>query len=264
VLKLLDVGSRYEMTTEGTVITVRGTAFQTVNPTPPCVFEKTVPCMVVYRPSFVDVFDGRVALVATTSQESVIGAGFGSLVNPVTIEPTSDDVRNDPWVREQLRKDAEFAKRVAETRKKLGDTVDDGNVGNEAGPYTLDQPGITHSNYRELRIVNAAQRTNLNPGEIVKLQALAVFIDPQSGKESTRDVTKEATWQVTYAEPAYATFDREGTMFVGKYPDAQFSVVARWNDGTHEHSGTQTFVVGQGVIVDTQVQLLINDKPIVQ
>jgi hypothetical protein len=100
-------------------------------------------------------------------------------------------------------------------------------IGEEAGPYTL--AFEEHSNFQGVRIEGPVQ---LSVDDVVGFRAFAYFSDGSPEQE----VTDLDVWQLS--DPTRASIDDAGTL-VGLAP-GEVAVVARWNDGTHEHSGTVT------------------------
>lgn len=231
ILKLLDPESRYEIDYSGTVSGVRGTAFLLSGVSN------------AYR---MDVFDGTVATRGKTIASVPVGFSLAlpninsapANAQPL-VQPTPDDVRNDLWVRKQLQLDEAFAGQAAAARQKLG-VIDDPQeisaIGNEAGPYTLNQLGEMHSGFMGVEIVS--DRKEVMQVEQWQLQAFALIETPNGVQR--RDITQLATWQVS--DPSVITIDANGTAYMDAYePYVEqgfpVSLVARWNDGTHEHSG---------------------------
>lgn len=237
VLKLLSKDSTYELNVGGVVGGVRGTAFQTMRRA------------IMNTDSFwFDQFDGTLDISGAKASAQLysgfsLSADLKNLPSDFTqsILATPDETRLDLWVQQQLKNDVDFVKRSTEIRKQLGDGNDYSQVGNETGPFTLNLPNAKHSGYHTVLLTASDNRTSLNAGEIVQLNAQAQFID-DAGKAATKEVTNQATWQIS--DPALAAVDKNGLLVLNKFPSGMFTVVARWNDGTHEHSGSLAFTFG--------------------
>lgn len=228
-LKLLDLDSTYELTYGDVVTNVRGTAYAMTGRGPDIALDQ---------------FDGSIQLSGRAN--GILEEGFSLRFDPgrpprdisAAVVPTPDDVRNDPWIRRELAADAAFAKRAADVRRAYGADERPDGIGSEAGPYTLDSQG--HSNFRTVRVSVADGSRSVAAGSSIGLAALAVFTEPAG--ERTEDVTTRATWQVSDAR--LATIDGRGRLSVKPEAFGTITVVARWNDGTHEHSGSVALSIG--------------------
>lgn len=228
-LKLLDLDSTYELTYADVVTNVRGTAYAMTG-----------------RGSdlAIDEFDGSIQVSGRAN--GVLEEGFSLRIDPgnpprdlsSAVFPTPDEVRNDPWIRKQLAADASFAKRAAEIRRAYGsdDTAD--GIGAEAGPYTLDSR--EHSNFRTVRVSATDGSRSVAAGSSVGLSAVAVFTEPAG--ERMEDVTTRAAWQIS--DSRLGMIDANGRLTVKPESFGMITIVARWNDGTHEHSGFLTLSIG--------------------
>ncbi len=261
VLKLLDPESRYGVEYNDVVATVRGTAFAVTG-------RGTL--------ATVDVFDGLVG-VDTGALTADVPAGFTALVDttgatPPRVVPTPDETVNQTWIQRQLDEDAAFGAGVMDARGMLGAAAVEESraLQQEADSGVLRDPGVEHSNFLRVDVVSPTQRLTLEPGRPLALQAFAVFVTP-NGLVS-RDVTAEATWQVSRPDlvsieagtvhllAQQALYAKDGvqtevTLFtngkqlalatgtpktLGQEPGHEIVVVARWHDGTHSHSGSVT------------------------
>ncbi|HWQ99578.1 MAG TPA: FecR domain-containing protein [Candidatus Methylomirabilis sp.] len=250
-LRLLDLDSVYEVTSQNVIMTVRGTAFMV-----------TAGAQRVVIDQFAD------QLAVTGSVTGVLEPGFSANFNPTTspstlqevVKPTLDEVRNDHWVRAQLRLDEDFAKRAAEIRRQNGSDDVAGGIGFEAGPFTMDEAGFTHSGYHAVKITSKTGSNAVALGGALALKADAMF--QAAAAETSQDVTSKAAWQVSNSE--IATIDKDGILHASADHGGFVNIVARWNDGTHEHSGTIQVIVGSEptMQIDTQTQILINGKPL--
>ncbi len=230
VLKLLDPESRYEIEYSGVVSGVRGTAFVVTARGPQ------------YR---LDVFDGRIGLTEKTTANVVAGFSLPLNMNGLApdsqslVEPTPDEIRNDPWIREQLAADAGFAVNNQPIRTLLGaadNPADLNRIGTEAGPYTMDQPGAVHSGFVRVEVESDVDVENIVAGSSWQLHAFAVMETPNGLQR--QEVTTTATWQVR--DPVLLAVSPSGRAEAAPATGADdriVHVVARWNDGTHEHSG---------------------------
>jgi hypothetical protein len=245
ILKLLDVESSYGVSSNRIVTNVRGTAYLMRTPA------EGVEAM--------DVFDGVVDVGTSYNKTESMYPGTSILFTPGKLPPTifdavfitPDEIRNDHWVRAQLKADEDFAKRANAEREDRGASQDISSIGHEAGPFTLDvQP---HSNYRGVELVVPSEARTLSPGSTTQLQAFALF-ETTSGIER-RDVTSQATWVIQ--DPSRATI-AQGRLDVS--PQALPGILhvgARFNDGTHEHSAITDLNISSGLQVDTHVDLII-------
>lgn len=252
ILKLLDAESSYDVAYNGVVSGVRGTAF--------VVTGKDTTAMI-------DVFDGTIGISGKTSGK--ISDGFSAMINtaqpPATVDevlsPTSDVIRNDSWIQEQLDDDAVFSKRVIDIRNALGvvDAVAEyREVQKAADSGVLRDPGVDYSDYERLTVLSPTQQYMLSAATPLQLQALAHFTRTKG--EETRDVTKLATWSVSH--PDRATVQNGIVTLVPSAPgttntdansaplnttpgvaDNTVEIVARWHDGTHEHSAAVTVLL---------------------
>lgn len=232
-LQLLDPQSVYDVDYRGVVSTVRGTAFLVTGTN-----------LNSGETFTLDAFDGTVRLSGKTTGS--IGAGFSVSFDPMSPPPvlksalhfTADDIRNDYWVHAELARDADFARRGAELRKERGVNEPITGIGDEAGPFTIKPNGSGHTNFRAVLIeASTTTERGIRAGSRVPLTALAVFDDGRV--QHTQVVTTEAAWQVS--DPTIATIDDNGFLTVDLKVTGTISVIARWNDGTHEHSGTRSF-----------------------
>lgn len=259
VLKLLDPESRYGVEYNDVVATVRGTAFAVTG-------RGTL--------ATVDVFDGLVG-VDTGALRADVPAGFTALVDttgttPPRVVPTPDETVNQTWIQRMLDEDAAFGAGVMDARTMLGAAAveESRKLRQQADSGVLQDPGVEHSDFLRVDVVSPTQRLTLESGRPLALQAFAVFVTP-NGLVS-RDVTAEATWQVSRPDlvnvdagtvhllarqALYAkdTVPTEVPLFtngkqlalatgtpetLGQEAGQEVIVVARWHDGTHSHSGT--------------------------
>ncbi len=229
VLKLLDTRSSFDVRNNGVVANVRGTAFHV---------------RADAGNLTIDQFDGSLNIGGTAT--GTLETGFTMSLDTTspppefdqTIFPTPDETRNDPWIRAQLRADQDFVQRVRAVRRALGDMSTLDSVGDEAGPYTLDDPNATHDGYMAVQIIPPDTGPALVTGQTINFTALAIFQD-QNGQASSREVTDQAIWQSS--DPSILTVEQGSATAVGEGP---VTVIARWNDGTHEHSGSIRLTVG--------------------
>lgn len=242
ILKLLDADARFDVRGTALTATVRGTAFaMTSSPTTGEKADETL-----------DLVEGRLTVAIIDGEEGILEPGF-TLMHGVTTEerpfaahivPTPDSVRNDAFIRAQLAADNAFIERVRTMRQELGDTETYEAVGNEAGPFTL--TGGEHSNYQYLELKSSQPLTSaLTPGESIALTAEAIFNN--TGALTRQDVSRSATWQLS--DTSLATISDSGTL-TAKNGIGTVIVVARWNDGTHEHSSSIRVPIGE-TTVDT-------------
>lgn len=156
--------------------------------------------------------------------------------------------------------DQDFAQQAIKERNTLGTDEKATGIGDEAGPYTLNQPGVVHSGYHGILITPENGKTQPAPGETIALNAAAEFTI--NNKETTQDVTSKATWQLS--DPSLATIDSSGHLTVAKDAKGTLIVVARWNDTTHEHSGFITFAIGSAgaATLNSSSTFLINGVPL--
>jgi hypothetical protein len=199
-----------------------------------------------------------------------LSEGFSLSVNtnnPVpdirtAIHPTPDDVRNDAFVHRQLEADQSFAERAAAIRLQAGIRENIEGIGLEVGVFTLDQPGVEHSNFYAVLIERAGEGAGaaapgiltipntVTSGGEMQMRALALFRDASG--ETSRDVSTEATWQLS--DPSLGVLSPTGLFRAHPGAVGTVDIVARWNDGTHEHSGTFTITVSD-VTIDTSATL---------
>ena len=237
-LKLLDVDSTYQVGYNNVVTAVRGTAFMITGEPLRYTMDEFAGSVILSGSATGTVGDG---LTATFE----LGTPPAKLANATWFTP--DQVRNDHWVRGQLRADEEFAKRATAVRREYGSDDEVGTIGQEAGPFTLDQQGVTHSNFRGVLIdfvgntptVSRGDTSSASPGDTLHLIAFALLDDTTGMKQM--DVTARATWQVSDASKA--SIDGKGVLQITASAIGTVGVIARWNDGTHEHSDTKTFTV---------------------
>lgn len=234
ILKLLDARSSYEVEVNGVVSGVRGTAFLVG---------------VRGRVAAIDVFNETIRVSGKTS--GAIAEGFGARIDtdrpPESIDkvlaPTPDATRNDSWVQQQLDLDALFARHAIDVRYGLGveDPVAEYKlVQVEADSGVLMDPGAPHSDFQRVDVVSPNQQDVLRPDGSVALRAFAVF-QRQNGEERV-DVTDKATWQISHPDRAVV---EKGVVRLVAADGASVVVVARWNDGTHQHSGALTLTIAQ-------------------
>lgn len=255
ILKLLDADSEYAVSVNNVNAVVRGTAFQTSVSGPIVQFDQ---------------FDGELGIsgAVTGTLRTGLTTSFNSSHPNLTLAAsqyfTPDQTRNDHWIRAQLRLDEEFARRAGDIRRDAGIDEDVSSVGSEAGSFTLDQPGVTHSSFRGVSLdLNGTDEQNIVPGGSYQLKALAL-IEKSDGAIEQHDVTDLATWQTT--DPAVAGVEK-GRVTIPQGATGSFSIIARWNDGTHEHSNEYKFTVqpsnGTTTTIDTNVgTIMINGKPL--
>lgn len=255
ILKLLDADSEYAVRVHNVNAVVRGTAFQSSVSGPIVQFDQ---------------FDGDLDVTggATGTLRAGLTSSFNSSLPNISIASsqyfTPDQTRNDHWIRAQLRLDEEFAKRAGKIRRDAGVNEDISTVGTEAGPFTLDQPGITHSSFRGLSLdLNGVDEKNIIHGGSYQLKSLALLEQPDFSI-TPRDVTDLATWQTT--DPSIATIEK-GRMTILNDATGAFKVIGRWNDGTHEHSNEYSFIIqsagGATTTIDTTVgPIMINGEPL--
>jgi len=210
----------------------------------------------------IDQFDDSLAISGAVS--GTLEPGFSASLNLASlpsslmnaVQPTTDDVRNDHWVQSQLRKDVDFAKRASAIRRENGSNDQAGNIGKELGPFLLDQVGAQHSGFHGIAISAPTQIVSV--GGTLQLKADALITDA-TGQEATKDVTALANWQVS--DRSIASIDAAGVL-TATQKNGPVMIVARWNDGTHEHSGTFVVSIGAGVQIDTTSSLEINGVPV--
>lgn len=243
VLQLLDSGSSYDIQYNDVRSSVRGTAF--------LIRGTRSDNLHLFQ---LDEFDGTVAVsgLVNGNIESGFSANFYTEQPPQDLKrallPTSDEVRDDYFVRRQLRADEDFAKRANEERRRLGlPTQDIHTIGHEAGAFVLDQPGMMHSGYRMIEIVPDDRQTTLTLGQPIFVRGYAIFEDERGHR--SQDVTTLASWQAYNPdqgfvdEPMFQLSDNR--LRLTPTATGTLTIIARWNDGTHEHSGTMTFTVGE-------------------
>lgn len=255
ILKLLDADSEFDVEYKGVIATVRGTAFLVTG---------------VGEGMIVDEFDDVIGIEGSVTGTVSEGFSFNlNTKNPVSdlrsvIHPTPDEVRNDAFIHRQLDLDKEFAARAAAIRQEGGIRDDIQGIGLEAGVLTLNMPGVQHSNFFAVAVTAPSAQSTASPSVIalptmvqaggeIQLQANAMFRDATG--ESSRDVSSEAIWQVS--DPSLGVLSPTGLFQA--YPDAAgtIDIVARWNDGTHEHSGMIHILVGGEIVVTTEATLEI-------
>lgn len=236
-LKLLELDSSYQVEYEQTIASVRGTAFlMTGNE---------------HRLT-IDQFDGTIELSGAV--QGRLEQGFTVNYNtrnpptnaPAATMPTPDDTRNDAFVREQLKADQTFAAEAAKLRRDAGMIEDVSGVGLEAGPYTLDEPGVEHSGFTYV-LIEAVDGKTMDDGTVVMLddsdqqfKAYAVFMDANG--ERRVDVTdRGVVWQLE--DPSVGVMGSTGLFHSAPGFMGDVYLVARYNDGTHEHSGMMNFKV---------------------
>ncbi|MEK7073190.1 MAG: FecR family protein [Patescibacteria group bacterium] len=252
ILKLLDAESSYGVAYNGVVSGVRGTAF--------VVTGKDMTAVI-------DVFDGIIGVSGKTFGN--ISEGFSATINtaqpPATVNevlsPMSDVIRNDSWIQEQLDDDAVFSKHVIDIRNALGvvDAVAEyREVQKAADSGVLRDPGVDYSDYERLTVLSPSQQYVLFAATPLQLQALAHFTRTKG--EETRDVTKLATWTVSHPDRATVqngvvtlvpfvsgmTSNDANSAPLNVTPgvaDNTVEIVARWHDGTHEHSAAVTVLL---------------------
>ena len=295
ILKFLDQDSSFEIQHSSTVALVRGTAFLfTVQGFGVTADEATViddfDSMVEVSKSdglaggcFGNLQPGFSMTLEKTSGQKKIGC-------EETIHPTPDDVRNDHFVRAALKSDEEFATRATQARinifkkepsfipfllRQLGreirlklstnpnelqavydrfnmdyvtpEALVPVNIGSEAGPFTMNEPNATHSNFGGVRVLS--EQRLVTAGQTVQLRAFAFFSDGTAEK----DVTSLATWESS--DQRVGQISKDGMLRTFK--EGTLTVVARWNDGTHEHSNTMTVVINPEITITNNALLKI-------
>ncbi|MCL4732454.1 FecR domain-containing protein [Patescibacteria group bacterium] len=229
-LKLLDIDSLYEVKYQNAIATVRGTAFLMTG---------------VSERLKIDEYDGSILLQGAVS--GILSEGFTTDFDtrnppqdfPSVILPTTDDDRNEPFVRRQLKADAIFAEEASRIRRDAGIQEDVSRVGHEAGVFTLDEPSAVHSGFQRVEI-EAVDPKTLDDGTVVMLddsdqafRAYAIFIDARG--ERRDDITARATWQLGNSDTG--VLSPTGLFHSAAGYMGGVNIVARYNDGTHEHSG---------------------------
>lgn len=233
ILKLLDASSTYEVTYNGITSSVRGTAY-------------ALNCLgTSYE---LDQFDGSTHLAGTSTIGDVptgFTAEFQTDRPPANIatalSPTPDEVRDDFWIRYQLKADEDFANRAIDIRNQNGTDETAGTIGYEAGPFTLDLPNTQHSGFYHVKITTDGG-TSVASGGSLQLHAFPEFNSPDGTTSSHAEVTGQATWQVS--DSSLGSVDGDGVFHADATANGIETVIARWNDMTHEHSGSIQLVVG--------------------
>ncbi|MEN9558437.1 MAG: hypothetical protein RL141_806 [Candidatus Parcubacteria bacterium] len=239
VLNLLETDSAFTGHAATLTATVRGTAFvMTSHPGTAGSARR------------IDLFDGHLGLDVHRGVTGTLESGFsfsdGAGYAPTDaftahIQPTPDETRNDPWIRAQLQADKAFLQRVEAVRRQLGDDLSSyEKIGDEAGPFTLHE-GMEHSSYQGIEIRPGRPITSLPNDESLTLDAIARF--NEQGAVRQDEITRNATWQLS--DTSLATLTNDGVLTAADQGSGVVTVVARWNDGTHEHSHSLDIRIGE-------------------
>lgn len=260
VLKILDLDGSFVVTANQTTATVRGTAFAVTYHAGAAGSNRTF-----------DLFGGVLGMGGTAQGDLLPGFTYadGSGYQPedgftAHLRPTSDAVRNDPWIRSQLEADKEFVRRVAPIRERLGDRERDEGVGDEAGAFTADvasDSGFVRIEVEEQTTVAGQTSAILAPGGTLAFKAYAVFRDASG--ERREDVTDRIRLAFSTSQ---LRSPRPGMIEVAQDASGPAMIVARYNDGTREHSAAFDVYLGgdEYIHVDTQMQLLIDGQSVGQ
>ena len=258
VLKLLDLDSSFTLQTNTTIATVRGTAFAV-----------TYHAGAAGSSRRYDLFDGVLAMDGTSDGELASGftysdgAGHAPEDGFMTqVQPTPDATRNDPWIKRQLIADQEFIARVLPIREQLGDKERYENVGNETaadGAMAAPANGGVFDRI-EVELTQEGETSPiLAPGETLAFRAYAVYAqNPTARREEVTDKVRLA-----FSSPSLRLV-RPGLIEVARDANGPATIVARYNDGTEEHSVFFNVFLGTmpKVYIETQTQLLINGVPV--
>lgn len=274
ILKLLDAQSSYGVGYNGVVSGVRGTAFSVTARGATAVIDVFDGTIGVSGKTSGNVPEGFSAAIDTARPPTSVDE---------VLYPTPDAARNDSWVQEQLDDDAVFSENAIDVRGGLG--VEDPvaeykEVQKDADSGVLRDPGAAHSGYQGLTLLSPSQQYVVSADAPLRLQAFARILGENG--EDTRDVTERATWFVSHPERASVesgvvtlvsaaatdvTVTTEVTLLINGKPvdggadagdansapqnavpgvsEETVEVVARWHDGTHEHSAAVTVLLAQ-------------------
>ncbi len=258
VLKLLDLDSSFTVQANTTIATVRGTAFAV-----------TYNAGAAWSSRRYDLFDGVLGMDGTSDGDLVAGFTYSDGAGYVPengflaqTQPTPDATRNDPWIQRQLEADKEFIQRVLPIREQLGDTERYDDVGNETAADASSAAPTNGGTFDRIEVEleqEGEASPILAPGETLAFRAYAVYAQyPMARREEVTDKVRLA-----FSSP-YLRLVRPGAIEVARDATGPAMIVARYNDGTEEHSAAFDVFLGEmpDIQIDTQTQLMINGVPV--